>query len=184
MSEHVVAILAGPNRAGALSRTQMAFLEAIAPRDTIVRAGFPFDPCVKEALAPAPLPAAALANARRYAAARWSTAFGARVREGLNALLNGRQRAVLITGSAGLAMLNAAWGGIEGRERITVLSLGPAGEAIDGARFAAVQGGRDGWSRALYRGPVHHRVACGHMGYWENSDARAIARSFVAEALA
>ncbi|MGE3251360.1 MAG: hypothetical protein AB7J28_09770 [Hyphomonadaceae bacterium] len=184
MSDGVVAILAGPSRAGALAPIQMAFLEAIAPDGAIVRSGFPYDPSVREALAPSPLAAAALANARCYAAARWSAAFAARARESLNALLRGRDRAVLISGSAGLAMLNAAWAHLTRREAISVLSFGPAGRAIEDARFVAVQGNRDPWSRALYRGPVHHRIDCAHMGYWESEEARAIARAFVAEALA
>ncbi|MEJ1935346.1 hypothetical protein WDZ92_34555, partial [Nostoc sp. NIES-2111] len=29
----------------------------------------------------------------------------------------------------------------------------------------AIQGHRDSYNRALYRGPVHHRVPCGHLDY-------------------
>jgi hypothetical protein len=49
-------------------------------------------------------------------------------------------------------------------------------------RAQAVQGRRDGWSRALYRGPAPTRIACGHLDYWTDPAARDLARAFVASA--
>lgn len=181
-----VVVLAGQSRRwdSALSPVQLAFLEAIAPADAIVRCGFPFRRLTIDARAPAHLLAAAQRSALIYAQARWDRAFAACTAQNLQPLIDSTERFLIVTGSAGLAILNAAWPLLGYRTRISVLSFGPVGRAITGTRFSAVRGIRDGWSRALYRGPTTHTIACAHMGYWASEEARAIANTFATEVFA
>ena len=86
-----------------------------------------------------------------------------------------RRRLAIVTGSCGLQMANTAWPRliVPSRLDVHVLALGPVCLGplkLPGARVTILQGGRDYWSRAFYRGRVDVRVPCGHLEYW--SDAR------------
>lgn len=171
--------------ASPLSPHQRAFLAALAhPGLDIVARGFPFD--AESEAPPAPMLSASLHNARQYL---WSTKrdFGALIANVVFGALAKTERAIVVTGSNGLALLNAALAAAPDAPRppLNILALGPAG-APPIARdltFAAVQGTRDPWSGALYAGPVAFRPACGHLGYWADEPTRAFARNFVSDSL-
>lgn len=180
-------LLTGQSRldASPLSPQQRAFLAALTHSGLdIVARGFPFD--TESEAPPAPIVAASLRNARQYL---WSQQrnFGALIANILFGALANAERAIIVTGSNGLALLNAALAAAPDAPRppLNVLAIGPAG-APSIARdltFAAVQSAQDPWSRALYAGPVAFRPTCGHLGYWANEPTRAFARSFVTDAL-
>lgn len=181
-------LLTGQSRldASPLSPQQRAFLASLAtPELDIVSRGFPFD--TESEAPPAPIVVASLRNARQYLWTR-QRAFGAMIAGALNAALAQTERAVIVTGSNGLALLNAALAAAPDAKRppLAILALGPAGAppVARGITFAAVQSARDPWSRALYAGPVALRPTCGHLEYWANAETRAYARHFVTEALA
>lgn len=181
-------LLTGQSRldASPLSPQQRAFLAALAtPGLDIVARGFPFDAACDAP--PAPILHASLRNARQYLWARRRD-FGALVANALSGVLANTDRAIIVTGSNGLALLNAALAAAPEMKRppLAVLALGPAGAPPNAPAltFAAVQSKRDPWSGALYNGPVAFRPTCGHLGYWSDEPTRAFARAFVAEALA
>jgi hypothetical protein len=141
-----------------------------------VLTGFPFDD--------APIPnrrarllEASLHNARQYLWARGEPAYGRAVALVLQPILASSSRSILlVTGSCGLQILQAAWPHLRRKPelRIEILALGPVGRAprFGEAGFSAVQGSADLWSRMLYRGPVVHETNCGHLDYWHDAVAR------------
>lgn len=179
-AETRVAILTGQVRldTSPLSAAQLAFLDAVAtPGMDIIRTGFPYEAGENASFEMPPMPQAALVNARQYLWAHHDARYRDLARASLQRLVAATDRAlVLITGSCGLAILNAAR--LEA-SRLHVLALGPAGSAPRTHAFRAVQGKGDAWSHVLYRGPAPTRIACGHMDYWAAPEASAIAREFV-----
>jgi hypothetical protein len=177
-----VALLTGQSRLNRspLTPDQTAFLQAVTPPSyEAVRAGLPYADTPSE---PQPgLAGACLANARQYRWARSDRSYGRLVAGALSPMLAESDRTLLVAASAGLALLQAAWPHLAGpRRRLAVLCLGPAGAPPDfggEVRVEVVQGRRDGWSRALYAGPVQHHPSCGHMGYWRNAEVRAVAHA-------
>jgi len=180
-------LLTGQSRldASPLSPQQRAFLAALARPDLdIAPRGFPFD--AESEAPPAPILAASLRNARQYLWAR-NRKFAALVANVVFGALAQTERAVIVTGSNGLSLLNAALAAPRTpRPPLFILALGPAGAPPNAPAitFAAVQGSRDPWSRALYAGPIAFRPACAHLDYWADEPTRAFARNFIAEALA
>jgi hypothetical protein len=181
-----IALLTGQSRldASPLSEAQRTFLSGVAaPGMEIASSGFPFDPSEAHVHGPPNLLTASLANARQFVWARSDDRYaelGARV---LQRLLDSTQQVlVLIAGSCGLAIAAASAPLLKTPAglRVGLLAFGPAGSAPPDVAFQAVQGRRDSWSRALYRGPAPALIDCGHMDYWESREARAIAAAFIA----
>jgi hypothetical protein len=175
----------------ALRPEQIAFLRSVAPADVdALPHGFPFlrsrefHPTVHPALVPA-----AYNNTLQYLAAGRSPAFRAGIAARLTELFAKTQGTLLlITGSCGLRLLDAAWPLI-GRtsERFHILALGPAHRgqlALPKDRITTVRGTRDGWSAALFSGAIDHQVPCGHLDYWTCTSTIALVRALLADALA
>lgn len=170
--------------ASPLSAHQHAFLDAVAaPEIDVVRSGFPFD---DEAVPPQDLPPLLLASHRSWRQFRMSTRDpGFRTAAGgaiANAVVTAERGLAIVTGSAGLALLNAGWPLLPLRPglKVHIVALGPAGDFAPGrTSVEVVQGRRDPWSRLSYQGPVHHRPDCGHLDYWTDPTARAVAAQAV-----
>lgn len=177
--EHRLVLLTGQSNlcSSPLSPAQVDFLSSLTslPVEAVLT-GFPFD----EAPIPnrrASLLQASLHNARQYLWARGKPAYGRVVAQALQPILASASRSILlVTGSCGLQILQAAWPHLRRNPelRIQILALGPVGYAprFADAGFSAVQGSTDLWSRMLYRGPVVHQTSCGHMDYWHDAVAR------------
>lgn len=171
-----------------LTPAQAAWLERLdAPGVDVVRAGFPFDAPGETAPA-AFLPAACLANARQHLWAKRDGTYARLVSAVLRPVAAATERVlILVMGSTGLDMVRCAWPIAAGtvRTRLELVSLGPMGappEPAQGVGYSAVQGRSDGWSRALYRGPVAHRPDCGHMDYWTDPATLDLVRDVVRRA--
>jgi len=181
---HRLLLLTGQSnlRSSRLSHAQTEFLSSLAPLPIkAVAAGFPFDE-TSAPNRPASLLEASFHNARQYLWARSDPAYGRSVAEALQPILASASKGILlVTGSCGLQILEAAWPHLRRTPgvRIEILALGPVGSSPDfgEAGFSAVQGSGDLWSRMLYRGPVAHHTKCGHMDYWHDVVARDVARS-------
>lgn len=182
--EHRALLLTGQSnlRSSPLSTAQADFLAALSPLPIeVVRTGFPFDETHLDNRQ-ASLLEASIQNARQFLWARNDAAYGRAVAQVLQPMLASAGRGVLlVTGSCGLQILQAAWQHLRRKpeSRIEILALGPVGSPphFGEAGFSAVQGSADLWSRMLYRGPVGYPSSCGHMDYWHDSIARDVLRT-------
>lgn len=184
-----VALLTGQSapRNTALSPEQVAFLARVAPAGFATLAhGFPFHAACERAPYRRPsLALASLNNARQFIAATRDAHFRAVLEARIGELLRQTsERLVVVTGSCGLELLNAAWTGLPASTAsVQVVAVGPAclGRlSIPAGRLTTVRGARDGWSRLLYRGPVDHEVGCGHLDYWTSPDVILLVRRLIA----
>ncbi len=174
-----VALLTGQSdpRNTVLSPTQLAFLARVTPAgyDAFAHA-FPFHASTECAPYRRPhIVAASLHNARQFAAAALDARFRALLEARLGALVGATsERLVLVTGSCGLQLLNAAWPSLEaGESRVRAVALGPAclgTLTMPSSCLTAIRGRRDGWSRLLYRGAIDHEVDGGHLDYWTSTE--------------
>ncbi len=164
-----------------LQPAQIAFLRAVAPTGcAILERGFPFHPDVDDPDAPDPhLLAASLRNARQVAwclvSPRFQTVVAAVLQRALDTTA---ERLLLITGSCGLQIANAAWPRLRRPSALAVrvVALGPAclGRLrLDGADLHVLRADGDLWSRLLYRGGVDGHGPGGHLDYWQSPAMRA-----------
>lgn len=182
--EHRLLLLTGQSnpRSSPLSAAQAGFLSSLSSLPIeVVLTGFPFDE------APTPnrpvgLLEASLQNARQYLWARSDPAYAQAVAQVLQPILASVSRSMLlVTGSCGLQILEAAWSHLPRTPQLKmeILALGPVGSAphFDEAGFSAVQGSADLWSRLLYHGPITDKTSCGHLDYWHDAVARTALRT-------
>lgn len=168
-----VAILTGQARLdqSPLSPAQASFLAAVTPPGwQAVVGGFPWDGATPAP--PAPFAQAAAASIRQYLWARLSRRYARAAGAAIARLMRASDRLALITGSAGLAILNAAEPVLPATP-LTVIALGPAGRAPRlPCRFHVIRARGDHWARLL--GPAADRLIPGdHYGYWTSAEARA-----------
>ncbi len=161
-------------RSSVLRPEQFAFLSAVAPPGAVpLDAGFPFH---ADFLSPSPnspgLLAASWRNALQVFWSMRDTTFTAHVAVRLQQAAATSRRLILITGSCGLQLANAAWPALRlpPRLQIDVVALGPASFGPLHVPATVLQGRRDEWSRLFYSGPVHYRPPCGHLDYWRCPD--------------
>lgn len=174
-------------RSSLLPPDKRAFLTAVAPDGVeIVQTGFPWHQQFAVPAPPPPLLAASLRNARQWLWARHDAAYLAALGAILGRLLDRtREKLFLVTGSCGIDLLAAALPHLPPGPEIHVAALGPAGRAPPIAPLSGLlvlQGRRDGWSRCLWRSPVHAHPDCGHLDYYWNPDAIAMTRAFLGDA--
>ena len=182
--EHRLLLLTGQSnlRSSPLSTAQTDFLSSLAALPIeVVPTGFPFDGATVPHR-PASLLGASFQNARQYLWARHEPAYGRSVAQVLQPAFDSASRGILlVTGSCGLQILEAAWPHLQAspKLRIEILALGPVGRApqFGEAGFTTVQGSADLWSRMLYRAPIAHKTSCGHLDYWHDRVARDVVRS-------
>ena len=172
----------------ALSPQQIAFLAAVAPPGVEVLAhGFPYHRAFETGgYQAASMLTASLHNARQFLAAATSQRFRAVVAARIDELIGKtREQLILLTGSCGLQLLNAAWPALQARPRpaIHIVALGPTQVgplALPHGVLTTVQGRDDPWSRWLFTGRVDHRIACGHLDYWSSDEAADLVRRLLA----
>lgn len=174
-------------RSSLLPPDKQAFLAAVAPDGVeIVPTGFPWHRRFAVPAPPPPLLTASMRNALQWLWARRDAAYLAALTVILGQLLAPtRDKLLLITGSCGIDLLAAVLPRLPLGPDIHVVALGPAGRlpSLDRlARLRVLQGRQDGWSRLLWRGPVHDHPDCGHLEYYQNAQAIALTRAFLAEA--
>lgn len=176
-----IALLTGQSSflSSALSPSQISFLEGVAPAGcSILRTGFPFDSTL-ETFRNAGMAGASWRNARQVYWSIFSATFRGAVARRLQAMMDATsRRLILITGSCGLQLANSAWPllRVPAALRVDVIALGPACFGAPRMPVTVIQGRRDGWSRLFYRGRVDHFCECGHLGYWNSDEVRALLR--------
>ncbi|MEW6639030.1 MAG: hypothetical protein AB1586_00900 [Pseudomonadota bacterium] len=172
----------------ALPPDKHAFLAAVAPPGAVVTpVGFPWHASFAAPSAgPVPLARASVRNARQWIWARHSAVYRAALATIVGTLLaRTEQRLLLVTGSCGVDLLTAALARLPAHgPEIVAAIVGPAGRAPPKGRLTralVVQGRRDIWSRALWRGAVDERPPCGHLDYYGDAATRAAIAAFFAE---
>lgn len=164
-----------------LSPAQAGLLEILAGLGyTAVPAGFPYNraaltyPYRRE-----PLAVASVRNGAQYLAARRSRRFGREVARHLQPLVDATtDRLLLLCGSSGAQLLTASLPSLHlpADLRVLAVALGPVGRlpgSGSGVEVHVVQGRSDVVSRWGHRGPVHRRVAGGHLDYAAAPEVRA-----------
>ena len=175
-----VAILTGQSSfvSSRLSAEQQNFLAAVTPADyEPLSAGFPYHSQLDCFRAEPSMVAASWRNAAQTIWSGGSSRFRRILAQTLQCLLSRTaRRLVLVAGSCGLQLANAVWPLLEQPAQldVRVVALGPACFAKLRIKACVVQGAGDFWSKLFYRGPVDHRVACGHLDYWTSPEVRAI----------
>jgi hypothetical protein len=151
-------------------------------------AGFPFhratlaEPWRREPILPA-----SGRNTAQFLAAAWRPSFRAQVAQHLGPLFTlTSRRLVVVCGSSGLALLEAAWPRLELAPGLTVLAigLGPVARRIPiHPRLTAVsiQGRGDWISRLGFPFPPDFRVAGGHLDYAASAEVRALVTRLAGE---
>lgn len=175
-----IALLTGQSQLdqSPLSPVQADFLEAITPPGwSALPFGFPWDGT--PAAPPISFGRAARNSIRQYLWARTSSSYARAVATALTRLFTSSDRLVLITGSAGLAMLNAAEPHLPPHPDLTVIALAPAGRRPRLAcRFTALRGKGDHYARLL--GPkADHLFDGDHYACWTAPDARRLVRGLM-----
>ncbi|HEU0120186.1 MAG TPA: hypothetical protein VFQ91_06645 [Bryobacteraceae bacterium] len=172
-------------RSSALSPAQSAFLAAVSPPGcTVTYSGFPYHTALlADPYDDAPMVAASLRNARQVQRSMTSSSFRTIVAARLaQALAMTRDRLILLTGSCGLELANAAWPLLPAYSaHVQIIALGPTCFGhLRLPSLTVLQGRRDLWSRLLYRGPVHASPDCGHLEYWGSAEVQTLVRSALA----
>ncbi len=153
-------------RHAALSPDQRRLLAAAEPAGfNPVETGYPF-PEQTAAWHRSALLAASARNARQYAALGRPGAT-AEVAAALSPFFAAAgARLLLVCGSLGLELLATGLPALPAGPRLRVVALGPVCRVVPpDLDLVVAQGGGDLVSRLGYRGPVHRRVRCGHLGY-------------------
>jgi len=171
----------------ALSPEQRTFLARVAPAGFATLAhGFPFHASYeRRPYERPPIALASLHNARQFMAAMNDAAFRNVLAARLGELFERTEdRLILLTGSSGLQLLNAAWPHVCGAAlNVQVLALGPACLArlnIPASCLTTIRGSCDAWSRLLYRHSIDHEVTCGHLSYWSSPEVIEVVRQLLA----
>jgi hypothetical protein len=165
-------------RGCALSPRQAAFLAALPlPAEAKVPLNFPYDrrtgPHRETALL-----AASWSNFRQFLGS-WSGGFAVRYRPGVEAMLDGADRTLILAGSCGLELLARLGLDAARLSRIHVLAYGPAALRWPDCETTVVQGRRDWISRPLAR-RADAWVDCDHLGYLTCPEMLALGRDLVA----
>ncbi|MDX1996446.1 MAG: hypothetical protein SF066_01905 [Thermoanaerobaculia bacterium] len=186
-----VAFLSGQSsyRHSQLSPTQHELLAAVTELGySPLLAGFPFhratlaEPWRREPILPA-----SGRNTAQFLAAAWRSSFRAQVARHLGPLFSRTsRRLVLLCGSSGLALLEAAWPRLELAPGLTVLAigLGPVARRVPShprLTLVTIQGRGDWISRLGFAFPPNFRVAGGHLDYAASAEVRALVTRLAAE---
>lgn len=174
-------------RSSLLPPDKRDFLAAVAPDGVeITQTGFPWHRQFAIPAPPPPLLLASLRNAQQWVWARHDATYLAALSAILGRLLDRtHEKLFLVTGSCGIDLLSAVLPKLPRGPEIHVAALGPAGRSPRTdllSSLLVMQGRRDGWSRHLWHGVVHAHPDCGHLDYYQSSDAIAMTRSFLARA--
>jgi hypothetical protein len=154
----------------ALTTDQRVFLTAIAGDDALL-AGFPYHQhCIGTAN-----PSLARGSIRNIRQASWcllSQTYRTILRQVLHrAITSTEERLLILCGSCGLEMLNAADVTLSPQTRVA--AIGPTCLAAVRTRVDyVVQGRSDRISQALYRGRVDLRLPGGHFSYYNSLEAQ------------
>lgn len=179
-----IAILTGQSMLdrSPLSHVQADFLDAVAPAGwSAMRRGFPYDGEGGPA-APAPFAQAAANSIGQFVWASVLPGYGAAAGLALQRLCAATTgRLVLLAGSAGLAIFNAAEPHLREGCATSVIGLGATGRRPMRARYVGIRARRDRWSRLLGPAP-DFEVDGDHYGYWASGEVRRIVAGLLAEA--
>ena len=174
-----VAFLTGQSdaRRCALSDLQQTFIDRLAPTRAVPW-NFPYDAATPPFSA-TPLLRASLANATQYWASR-TRAFRERHRPGVEAMLDGADRTVLLAGSCGLELFNNLSLPRGLLASVVVFAYGPVARRRPDCEAMLVQGRRDLVSRCWFR-RVDLHVDAGHMDYLARDEVLARCRTLLAQ---
>jgi len=165
--------------AAGLSAKQKEFLWAVG-EDAALLSGFPFHrDCERET--DAHLLAASWRNARQTLWCATNQRYR-RILAGVlqQAVASTAEKLLLICGSCGLELVNAAAG--EWRQtlapHVSIIALGPTCvRKLCLPRVFAIRGRKDRWSACLYRGPVDAITPGGHLDYWGCEETQRLVRA-------
>lgn len=174
-----IAFLTGQSdpRSCALSRTQSAFLDALAvPEPARVRSNFPYLPG-SSAPTHTPLWRASWNNARQYLASR-SPAFAEQYRPSVSRMIARADHTVLLAGSSGMELLANLRLPDRELERLHVFAYGTVARTRPACETMAVYGRRD-WIARPWRESADIIVDCAHMTYLETPQVLTLCTAFV-----
>lgn len=176
----VIAFLTGQSARNrtALDESQRRFLAGLPVGGDVVKldVNFPYHPDTLPYASPA-LPVASWNNIVQYVRSR-SASFAALHREQVLAAFCGYSRVILLAGSCGLELLANLALPPEFLSRTHVFAYGPVSRSVPRcATLEIVQAKKDFISRRWHRRADHH-VDCGHMGYLESPEIRALFLDF------
>lgn len=151
-------------------------------------AGFPFhQAALTEPWRREPILPASGRNIAQFLATAWRSSFRAEVARHLGPLVTRTsRRLVLVCGSSGLALLEAAWPRLELAPGLAVLTigLGPVARRIPHhprLTVVTIQGRGDWISRLGFPFPTDFRVAGGHLDYAASAEVRALVAHLAGE---
>lgn len=186
-----VAFLSGQSsyRHSQLSPAQHELLAAVAELGySPLLAGFPFhQAALTEPWRREPILPASGRNIAQFLATAWRSSFRAEVARHLGPLVTRTsRRLVLVCGSSGLALLEAAWPRLELAPGLAVLTigLGPVARRIPHhprLTVVTIQGRGDWISRLGFPFPTDFRVAGGHLDYAASAEVRALVAHLAGE---
>lgn len=170
-------------RSAELSSEQFEFLRAVTPINTkIVTSNFPYHAdFLEKTPSSSTLLVASLLNTAQFILAGFSSRYGKIIANRLNHLFEQSQgNLVIITGSCGLSLLNAAlpYLRIAHPEKLMIIALGPVCFRLKPYSFKLYQirGLRDWVSKLANTGKIDYFVNCGHLDYYRDRDTKTIVR--------
>jgi hypothetical protein len=174
-----IAFLTGQSdaRGCALSNVQSDFLARLDATHAVPR-NFPYDTGTRP-FTPTPLLSASFSNARQYWASRLR-AFRERHRPGVEQMIEGADRSLLLVGSCGLELFNNLALTRALLDRVVVFAYGPVARRRPDCEAVLVQGRRDFISRCWFR-HVDLRVDAGHMDYLARDEVLQHCRTMLAQ---
>lgn len=165
-----------------LNPEQTHFLQAVMPKNVnILYSNFPYhDDFLKKPYHSPNLLIASLRNIFQFILATFSPDFGRIIAARLKPLLQQQRKLVIITGSCGLALFNAAlpYLKIEDMEKVMIIALGPVSFRTkdNPCKLYRIRGTRDWVSKMSKAGMIHYTVNCGHLDYYINPETQKIVR--------
>lgn len=167
-----------------LSHEQMIFLQTIAPDNTtVLPCNFPYHTdFISHSPSSSSLFTASLLNGMQFILATFSSRYAKLIASRLHPLLEKRQeKMVIITGSCGLALFNAAlpYLQIKHLDKLLVIALGPVNVKLKthAYKLYQIRGTKDWVSKMLKSGHIDYTVECGHLEYYHHRQTQHIVRS-------
>lgn len=177
-----IAFITGRSQHGRwlLSPQQSHFLHQLAgARYPSLALNFPWLPTAQRHYRRPGLLRASLSNACEYLGSR-RAGFSARYRPQAEALLNGADHTLLLSGSCGLELFNNLQLSPAFLRRVSLLAYGPVARQRPDCHSLFIQG-REDWISRLWFPEIDVITACGHMNYLSSAEVLCYGRDFLRE---